>query len=226
MHTVASGAASAWMHPVRVRVHPSLHDRNRLTTAFRPILAIPHAILVGAPMVAAWAWGGSNADDGRGADTGAGGGVLGVVAMVVAMISWFAIVFTGRQPQGLRSLTIYYLRWRVHALAYMTLLRDEYPPFGEGTYPIDLDLDPMRRGRDRVSVAFRILLAIPHLIVVALLGIGWAIATVIAWVAILVKGRFPEGLYDFSTGVLRWTTRVEAYLLLLHDDYPPFTLGG
>lgn len=226
MHSVAHGATTTVMHPVRVRVHPSRHDRNRLTTAFRPILAIPHAILVGAPMVAAWFWGGSNADDGRGTDTGAGGGVLGVVAMVAAVISWFAILFTGRQPHGLRSLAIYYLRWRVHALAYMALLRDEYPPFGDDAYPVDLDLDPAPAVRDRLSVAFRIFLAIPHLIVVGLLGIGWAIATIIAWVAILITGRFPDGLYDFSAGVLRWTTRVEGYLLLLHDDYPPFTLDG
>lgn len=224
MHTVASGATRAFTHPLRVHVHPSLRDRNRVTTAFRPILAIPHAILVGAPLVAAWLWGGSQADDGRGTDTGAGGGVIGVVAAIAAVISWFAIVFTGRQPQGLRTLAIYYLRWRVHALAYMALLRDEYPPFGDSPYPVDLELDPAEPVRDRLSVAFRIFLAFPHLVIVALLGVGWAIATIVAWFAILLTGRFPEPLYELSAGVLRWSTRVEGYLLLLHDDYPPFTL--
>ena len=78
--------------------------------------------------------------------------------------------------------------------------------------------------RDRLSVAFRIILAIPHLLAVWVLGVAWALATVIAWFAILFTGRYPRGLYDFGVGVLRWNTRVEAYLLLLHDEYPPFTL--
>ncbi|HEU0013848.1 MAG TPA: DUF4389 domain-containing protein [Longimicrobium sp.] len=78
--------------------------------------------------------------------------------------------------------------------------------------------------RDRLTVGFRIILAIPHLLAVWVLGVAWGLATVIAWFAILFTGRYPAGLYGFAVGVLRWTTRVEAYLLLLHDDYPPFSL--
>jgi hypothetical protein len=78
--------------------------------------------------------------------------------------------------------------------------------------------------RDRLTVAFRLVLSIPHLIIIWALGLAWGLTTVVAWFAILLTGRYPAALYDFAVGVLRWTTRVEAYLLLLDDDYPPFSL--
>ncbi len=53
---------------------------------------------------------------------------------------------------------------------------------------------------------------------------AWAFATAVAWAAIILTGRYPETLYGFSLGVLAWATRVEAYMLLLRDEYPPFTL--
>jgi hypothetical protein len=61
-------------------------------------------------------------------------------------------------------------------------------------------------------------------IAVWVLGIAWGITTVIAWFAILFTGRYPEGLYRFGVGVLQWNLRVEAYVLLLRDEYPPFSL--
>jgi hypothetical protein len=211
-------------HPVRIRVEPSLEGRNRLTTAFRFILAIPHLVLVGGPLAVALAWSSSGSQQ-TDYDWSAGGGVLGAVAAVCAIIAWFAIVFTGRHPPGLWSLAAFYLRWRVRSAAYMALLRDEYPPFGDEPYPAALDVAQRDAPRNRVSVAFRIILVIPHLIAIALLGIAWGMTSVIAWFAILFTGRFPEGLYRFGVGVLQWNIRVEAYLLLLHDDYPPFSLA-
>ena len=208
-------------HPVHVRVEPALLDRNRLTVAFRIFLALPHLILVGGPMAAGWAISESTNDLTR-ADWTFTGGVLGAVAVVCALIAWFGILFTGRYPDGLRALVTLYLRWRVRASAYTALLRDEYPPFGDGAYPARLELDPPPREHDRVSVAFRIILAIPQAIAVWALGIAWGFTTVVAWFAILFTGAYPAGLYRFGTNVLQWTTRVEAYLLLLHDDYPPF----
>lgn len=210
-------------HPVRIRVAPAIDSRNRLTTAFRLILALPHLVLVGGPVAAALTW---NGDLGThmGWGWGAGGGVLGAVAAMIAVIAWFAIVFTGTFPVGLWDLAAYYLRWRVRVLAYAALLRDEYPPFGDGPYPAELELPRPTKPRDRVTVAFRLILAIPHLIAIWLIGFGWAAVTCVAWFAILFTGRYPERLYAFAVGALRWTTRVEAYLLLLADEYPPFTL--
>jgi hypothetical protein len=57
------------------------------------------------------------------------------------------------------------------------------------------------------------------------LGVAWIVATIVAWGAILLTGRHPEPLYRFGAGVMRWELRVEAYVLLLHDEYPPFTLA-
>ncbi|HTJ23117.1 MAG TPA: DUF4389 domain-containing protein, partial [Gemmatimonadaceae bacterium] len=158
------------------------------------------------------------------AEWGAGTGVLGAVATVIAIIAWFAIVFGGRFPDGLWNLTAFYLRWRVRAIAYLTLLRDEYPPFGDATYPAALVLTPPAVPRNRVTVAFRLILAIPQFIAVGFLGLAWCITTFIAWFAIVFTGDYPRSLYDFGVGVLRWSTRVEAYVLLLRDEYPPFSL--
>jgi hypothetical protein len=222
MNTIASELHHVSAHPVDVRVLPQTENRNRLTTAFRILLAIPHLLLVGAPAAFAFSW--SVGPEGNRNLEWTGAGVLGAVAAVCALIAWFAIVFGSRYPEGLRNLATMYLRWRVRAAAYTALLRDEYPPFGDGPYPAELVLDVPDAPRDRVSVAFRLILAIPHLLAVWVLGVVWALATVIAWFAILFTGRHPRGLYDFGVGVLRWNTRVEAYLLLLHDDYPPFSL--
>jgi hypothetical protein len=199
--------------------------RNRLTTAFRIILAIPHLILVGGPLGAALSWSASQpGEDGGASAGGGGGGLIGLAATVTAVISWFAIVFTGKQPEGLRGFCEFYLRWRVRAVAYTTLLRDEYPPFGEGDYPAEFEVDLPTLPRNRLTVGFRLILAIPHILAVWFLGIGWFFTSIVAWFAILFTGNYPRGIYDYGVGVLRWNSRLEGYLLLLYDDYPPFAL--
>ncbi len=202
-------------HPVDYNVQPPEAARNRLTVAFRPILAIPHLLLVGGPNVGI---GGTNG--------GGGTGVFGAVAGVSAIINWFAIIFTGKGIDGLFSLSRMYLRWRANVLAYETMLRDEYPPFGEGEYPaVAFTLpEPAGENRNRWTVGFRIFLAIPHLIVLALLLIAWLVTAIIGWFAVLFTGRYPAGLWRFAEGVVRWNLRLEAYLLLFHDEYPPFSL--
>lgn len=209
-------------YPATVGIHPATHDRNRLTTAFRFFLALPHIFLVGGPVAImssvgwgtenSWSWGGGS------------GGFLGLVVCFAAVIAWFAIVITARHPDALWRLGAWYLRWRLRAIAYVTLLRDEYPPFGDGEYPAGLQVTKPDEPRSRLTVAFRVLLALPHLVVLALLSVAWAFTTAVAWVVILFTGRYPETLYGFALGVLAWNIRVEAYMLLLRDEYPPFTL--
>jgi hypothetical protein len=209
-------------YPVDIRIEPHTRNRNRLTSAFRPILAIPHILLVGGPGVVAFAVVARDGADPN-VDWTATTGALGAVAGVIAIIAWFWIVFTGKFPEGLRTLSLLYLRWRVRAVAYLMLLTDDYPPFGDGDYPAELLLGRMPEERNRVSVAFRIFLILPHLILISFLSVVWMFTTLIAWANIIVRGTFPVHLFSFGKGVLRWTTRVESYLLLLHDDYPPFS---
>ena len=78
--------------------------------------------------------------------------------------------------------------------------------------------------RDRATIAVRLLLVIPHIVLLCLVALAWLVTTVIAWFAILFTGAYPASLYQFGVGALRWTLRVEAYMLLLVDEYPPFSL--
>ncbi len=205
-------------YPVSVTVEPALTNRNRLTTAFRLILAIPHIILVGGVGI------GLASRSGSTATVGGEGGILGAVAVFLAIVSWFTIVFGGTHIVGIRQFTAFYMRWRVRALAYLMLLEDAYPPFGDATYPASLEIVDPAGPRNRVTVFFRLFLAIPHFIVLAFVLFGWCLTTIVAWFLILFTGAYPEGLYPFGVGALRWALRVEAYLLLMVDEYPPFSL--
>jgi hypothetical protein len=211
------------MYPVAIDLDPVTEGRDRVTTAFRFFLALPHMILVGGPVAVATSFGWDRGENPNW-EFGSHGGVMGAVASFVSIIAWFAILFTGRYPQGLWNLVEYYLRWRVRAVAYMTLLRDEYPPFGEGDYPAELDIEMPDAPRNRVTVFFRLLLVLPHVFVLGLLGALWGFTTAISWIWILLTGRYPTVLYGYALGVFSWMIRVEAYMLLMRDEYPPFTL--
>jgi Domain of unknown function (DUF4389) len=157
---------------------------------------------------------------------------LQLVARAVAVISWFAILFTGKLPEGLASMLCLYIRYNNRASAYAGFLREEYPPFVYDTVaPEPGNYPPVRNGfapeledRNRVTVGFRLILAIPQLIVVAILGIAALLVWVIALFAVLFTGHWPEGLRTFIVGYMRWVTRFEAYVGLLTDRYPPFSL--
>ena len=195
-------------YPIAISVDAPVGDRNRLTSALRPILSIPHMILVGP---GAWFHRFDSA------------GLIGAAAYVLAIVNWFSILVTGHPLTGIRDFQLYYLRWRTRALAYMALFVDPYPPFGDAPYPATIAVtEPAVR--DRATIAVRLILAVPHVIVLFFLVLAWVLCTVIAWFAILFTGRYPASLYPFALGVMRWMLRVEAYLLLLVDEYPPFTL--
>jgi hypothetical protein len=142
---------------------------------------------------------------------------------ITTFIAWFAILFTGRYPRGLWDFGMMVLRWQARVTTYVFLQRDEYPPFGDGDYPVLFHMDyPQRLSRGLIFIKW--LLIIPHLIILAILGFAAGIAIFIAWWAILFTGRFPRGLFDFVTGVMRWAHRASAYMYLLTDAYPPFTM--
>ena len=197
-------------YPVRLVLTAATDQRNRLTVAFRPLLAIPHIILVG-PI--AWSW------------RGAGPGFLGAAAYFLAVVNWISLVFTGALVPGIREFSLFYLRWRVRATAYETMLVDPYPPFGDGPYPSAIEVTEPAGERDRVSIILRLLLVVPHLIALFFVLLAWCLTSVVAWLAILFTGAYPVALYRFAAGALQWILRVEAYMLLLVDEYPPFDLS-
>jgi hypothetical protein len=208
-----SGLASAPppSYPVEFDVEPQRADRNRLTTGFRVILAVPHLLLAGGAGIG-FGWYSS-------------GGVLGTAAAVMAVIAWFALVFAAVHPRGLWDFAAFYLRWRARSVPYLMLLRDEYPPFGDAPYPTTFQVAWPDGPRNRLSIGLRIFYAIPHVIVLVFLNLAWVLTSIVAWFAILFTGKYPAALYDFAVGVLRWDLRVEAYLLLMRDEYPPFSLA-
>ena len=100
------------------------------------------------------------------------------------------------------------------------------PPAGDLTssdYPVRLEVDRQSE-YNRFLPLVKWLLAFPHYIVLIFVGIAAMVAVLISFFAVLITGRYPRGLWDFVTGTLRWGMRVAGYVLLLTDQYPPFSL--
>lgn len=192
-------SAQVLTYPVALEVSAP-EPQNRLSVFFRLFLIIPHAIILY---------------------------FIAIAAEIVVFFAWFTIVVAGRFPAGLWRFVAGYLRWNTRVNAYALLLTGKYPPFAlddDPVYPVRLLIDERVEGRNRLTTFFRIFLVIPHWIVLYFLGLAAGVAAFLAWVAALVTGRVPQSLHDFIAGVLRWGTRVNAYLYLLVDEYPPFSL--
>jgi hypothetical protein len=113
------------------------------------------------------------------------------------------------------------LNWIIDLVAYLALLTDDLP--GQGEHPVRFRVE--RSGSPTVgSALLRILYAIPSLIVLAILAFVGAIVWVIAVVLVLVAEKYPDGLWHFLLGLVRWEAWLLAYLAALVDEYPPFTL--
>jgi hypothetical protein len=189
---------------------------SRLSTFFRLLLFIPIAIFAAVLGGGLYSWG----------ESARGGAAIALgTAGAVALASWLAILVRGRIPRWLFDFQVAFYRWANRAFGYFLLLTDRYPPF-EGDWVISYDV----RYPERVSrwklLFWKIITAIPHLIILEFLGLGAMIVTVIAWFFILFSGRYPRGLFDYVAGVMRWGARVWAYVLSLTDEYPPFNLSA
>jgi hypothetical protein len=161
------------------------------------------------------------------------------VSQLLAVISWFAILFTGRIPAGIAEFQAMYLRYDLRTMTFLGFLREEYPPFTFAATPDDpgddprvrVDIVPQIADRNRLTgfLPIRIILAIPHIILLALFVVALLVVAIIGFFAVLFTGRWPAGLRAFAIGVGRWWIRLQAYTLLLTDEYPPFAfdeLGG
>ncbi len=198
-------------HPVHLHVEMPSGQRKRSSALLRPILSVPHLLLVGGPAIGVL---------GGGYRTGA----LGALAILLAFFDWIAILFTGSPIAGLDPLKRLYLGWRARVMAYASFLRDEYPPFGEGDYPATLELPPTPTTRDRVDILLRPIYVLPHFVVLAVLLLLWIIVALVSWLWLSISGRLPPGLWRFNRDVIAYSLRVETYALLIHDDFPPFAL--
>jgi len=161
---------------------------------------------------------------------------LWIAFVFVCIIAFFAILFTGKYPRGLFDFNVGVLRWswRVGFYAYSALGTDKYPPFSleSSDYPADLEIKyPRKLSRGLVLVKWW-LLAIPHYIVVNFIqgGYWWGGAglafylAIIAAIALLFTGKYPEDIFKLVMGMNRWSYRVAAYASLMTDEYPPFRL--
>jgi hypothetical protein len=151
---------------------------------------------------------------------------LGIATAVVTFIAFFAILFTKRYPEELFKFVVNVNRWSENVNAYVYLLRDDYPPFSwePGQYAVTYEV-AYPESLSRWLIFVKWLLAIPHFIVLLLLFIGQALALFVAFFAILFTKRFPEELFNFVVGADRYRVRVSAYINLMRDEYPPFSMA-
>jgi len=162
---------------------------------------------------------------------------LWIAFIVVWVIAFFAILFTGKYPRGLFDFNVGVLRWtwRVGFYSYQALGTDRYPPFTLESvdYPADLEVEyPESLSRGLVLVKWW-LLAIPHYIIVAFFQGGCGgrggggltfILAIFGAVALLFTGKYPADIFKLVVGMNRWSYRVCAYAALMTDVYPPFRL--
>jgi Domain of unknown function (DUF4389) len=172
--------------------------QQRVTVLFRLLLAIPQLIVLY---------------------------VLSIVAELVAIVGWFAALFTGRLPAGLAGFLTDWLRWSARVGSYLALLTDRYPPFemADAGYPVRISAAP--RQLNRLAVLFRIILALPVAVLVSVLWYGSVVIGFVAWLIVLITGTMPVPLYQAIAAVTRYGIRYYGYFFLLSGTYPGGLFG-
>jgi hypothetical protein len=201
-------------YPVQFDVDYPSRPLNRLTTAFRLVIAIP--IVVVLTMLSGQAFG----DNGQSEREL----VIGGAAVFVPLV--LMLVFRQKYPRWWFDWNLNLMRFSNRVTAYLALLDDRYPSTDE-EQSVHLDFPyPDARQMNRWLPLVKWLLAIPHYVVLFFLGLGAALAIIAAWFAIVFTGTYPHALFDYVVGVLRWSNRVNGYAFtLITDQYPPFSLS-
>lgn len=168
--------------------------RSRLTAFFRLLLAIPHFFWLGL-----WA----------------------VAAVVAALAAWVAGLVLGRVPGGLHHFLAAFVRYSAHVNAYLYLIGNPFPGFtgAAGAYPVDIEVDGPAP-QSRLGIFFRILLALPALMIATALSYVLGAIGILGWFAALATGRMPSGMRDLGAYALRYTAQTYGYLLFLTSAYP------
>src|SRR6266508_156894 len=206
-----SEMAGGERYPMQFSVEYPDRELNRLTTAFRLIVAIP--ILIVAASI-----GGVGSKHAVTIAVGSGG--------LLFLPPLLMIVFRQKYPRWWFDWNLELLRFENRIGVYLALMDDRYPSADERqAVTLDFPYPDAERELNRWLPLVKWLLAIPHYIVLIFLWIAAVVSVVTAWFAILFTGRYPRGLFDFVLGVLRWGNRVTAYaFVLVTDQYPPFRL--
>jgi Domain of unknown function (DUF4389) len=186
---------SSERHPIHLVVTDDL-ERSRLTVFFRLLLAIPLFI-----WLAIW----------------------GIAVFFVAIVGWVAALILGRLPDGLHSFLAAYDRFQTHVNAYFFIAANPYPSFtGAPGYPIDVDIAaPV--SQNRLTVFFRLILAIPAFIVVYVLQLVGQVVGILAWFYALFTGKMNRGMRDLLAYWLRYQAQTYGYAMLLTGRYPSFS---
>lgn len=202
-------------YPVQFGIADPDRALNGLTTFIRVFTAIPIAIILGALTyraeryhIGVWSY-------------------LYAATGLLVVATALMILFRQKYPRWWFDWDLALTRFSYRVTAHLALLRDEYPSTDE-EQAVRFTV-PYPNAKTELNRWLRLIkwfLAIPHYVIVFVLGIAAFVAVMIAWVAILLTGRYPRPLFDFVVGVLRWSARVAAYAFMLAtDDYPPFQLN-
>ncbi len=188
------------MYPATYEVDFPGEGRNRLTTFFRSIVVIPWMIVAA---------------------------LYGFAATFAILLAWFALVFTGRYPEGLYNFVAGYIRMISRVNAFYYLATDEWPPFnGEDnpSYPVRVGIPPPQPEYSRLKAGFRLIVGIPVILLSYVQALIALVIAIIGWFAILFTGTLSEGLFKPLRSALAYQARATAYFGLLTEDYPPFSL--
>jgi len=151
---------------------------------------------------------------------------------VLTLISLFTVLFTEQIPRPVFDAIAMTYRYEWRALSYALFLHEDYPPFDFAPAAADDGVEPhtsltvVYPGKlNRWKPLYKWILAVPHYVVLCLLAIGTVLAVLWGFVAVLITAEYPVGPRDFIVSAYRYALRVAAYVGLLTDRYPPFSLA-
>jgi uncharacterized protein DUF4389 len=157
--------------------------------------------------------------------------IVGYVYLILAtfthLFAWVAVVILGRYPEWLYNFNSGVIRYLTRFNAFAYLQTDAWPPFGIGddpSYPIRLNVAPPAERQSRLRAFFRLILALPLIVVLYAVGAIHSGLALVAWLTIVFRGYLPEAVHNAMTFVNGLYARVAGYLMILTDEYPPIGL--